>query len=197
MQATISIAYHTRYGHTEQIANILAENMQTKHSAVHLVNVAEAKENLHFLNSSDTIVFGCPTCFGNVSAGFKEFVEYTGEFWYQQTWKDKLAAGFTVSPTNTGDKLNTLVSLALFAAQHSMIWISQGIMPRFCNNMQTEGQNRLASYLGLMVQSDSAKQAGLMHPGDLLTTELFAKRILDLTLKFKHIKINNYDTVTN
>ena len=191
-QVIISIVYHSGLGHTRQIAEILAENLQSEFSKVHLIKVEDAKEKFGLLNQSDTIVFGCPTYFGNVSAGFKQFMELTGSFWYNQAWKDKLAAGFTVSSTRNGDKLNTLISLSLFAAQHSMFWLSQGIMPRFCNNEQTDGQNRAGSYLGLMIQSDNGKELLPPHPGDILTTELFSKRILDATLTFKNVEINNH-----
>jgi multimeric flavodoxin WrbA len=196
-QAIISIVYHSGQGHTKQIAEILAENLLSDVSQVHLISVDEVREKFDLLHESDTIVFGCPTYFGNISASFKQFMELTGGFWYNQMWKDKLATGFTVSSTRSGDKLNTLISLALFAAQHSMQWISQGIMPRYCNNEQTEGQNRHGSYLGLMIQSDNARELNSPHPGDILTTELFAKRILDVTLKFKNIKIYNYEQSRN
>lgn len=191
-QVIISIVYHTGQGHTKQIAEILAKNLQSEFSRVHLIKVEDVKGKFDLLNQSDTIVFGSPTYFGNVSAGFKQFMELTGGFWYNQVWKDKLAAGFTVSSTRSGDKLNTLMSISLFAAQHSMLWISQGIMPRFCNNEQTEGQNRAGSYMGLMIQSENAMEVNPPHPGDILTTELFAKRILAVTLDFKNIKIHNY-----
>jgi multimeric flavodoxin WrbA len=196
-QVIISIVYHSGQGHTKQIAEILAENLQSELSRVHLISVDEVKEQFDLLHQSDTIVFGSPTYFGNVSAGFKQFMELTGGFWYNQVWKDKLATAFTVSSSRSGDKLNTLISLALFAAQHSMQWISQGIMPRYCNNEQTDGQNRIGSYLGLMIQSDNAREINPPHPGDILTTELFAKRILEVTLKFKNIKIYNYEPSTN
>ena len=65
-------------------------------------------------------------------------------------------------------------------------------MPRFCNDEQTEGQNRLGSYLGLMVQSDNGKELLPPQSGDILTTELFAKRILDVTVNFKTIELNNF-----
>ena len=196
-QVVISVVYHSRQGHTRQIAEILAGNLRSEISCVHLIHVDEAEDQLNLLHRSDTIVFGCPTYFGNVSAGFKQFMEMTGRFWYNQTWKDKLATGFTVSSTRSGDKLNTLVSLSIFAAQHSMQWISQGIMPRFCNSEQTDGQNRLGSYLGLMIHSDNAQELHGPHPGDILTTELFAERILDVTLKFKNIKIYNNEQSRN
>jgi NAD(P)H dehydrogenase (quinone) len=43
--------------------------------------------------------------------------------WFEQRWKDKIAAGFTNSASQSGDKLNVLTDLSIFAAQLSMIWI--------------------------------------------------------------------------
>jgi hypothetical protein len=48
---------------------------------------------------------------GTVSAEFKAFMDKTSQFWENQPWKDKLAAAFTNSGSQHGDKLNTLVSL--------------------------------------------------------------------------------------
>lgn len=196
-KGNISIVYHSQQGHTKQVAQILAQSMSSELTDVNLVDVEDVATNMELLHESDTIIFGCPTYFGNVSADFKQFMERTGKFWYKQLWKDKLAAGFTLSSTTNGDKLNTLISLSLFAAQHSMLWISQGILPRFCNDEQTDGQNRLASYLGLMVQCTNGSDVQPLHPGDLLTIELFAQRIVDITLKYKNLKIYSYDTRRN
>jgi hypothetical protein len=55
----------------------------------------------------------------------------------------------------------------------------------------------MASYLGLMVQSNNGRDVHPLHPGDLLTIELFAQRIVDITLKYKNLKIYNYDTRRN
>ena len=196
-KGVITVVYHSHQGHTKLVAEILAQNLTTELTEVNLVHVGEAANKMELLHQSDTIIFGCPTYFGNVSADFKQFMEGTGKFWYKQRWKDKLATGFTISSTTNGDKLNTLVSLSLFAAQHSMLWISQGILPRFCNDEQTDGQNRLASYLGLMVQCTNGNDVQPLHLGDLLTIELFAQRIVDITLKYKNLKIYNYDTCRN
>ncbi len=192
----ISVVYHSSKGHTSQLAAELAEQMTTDYTQVHLLSVEEAVTNFELLHNSDTIVFGSPTYFGNVSAAFKQFMESSGKFWYKQLWKNKLAAGFTISSTANGDKNNTLQSLLLFAAQHSMNWISLGILPRFLNDEQTDGQNRLGSYIGLMAQSDNSQTVVRpLHPGDQLTAELFALRIVEVTLKYKNMQIGNY-TVT-
>lgn len=196
-KAIISIVYHSRQGHTKQVADLLGENLASDFTEGNVMSVSEAAENMTLLHESDTIIFGSPTSFGNVTAPFKAFMELTEKFWYKQLWKDKLATAFTLSSTCNGDKLNTLTSLALFAAQHSMIWISQGILPRFMNDEQTDGQNRMASYLGLMVQCGYGAKVLPLHPGDQLTLELFAQRVVDITLKYKNLKIYNYDTRRN
>jgi len=193
----IAIVYHSGYGHTAQVAAALLHTLQHLGAATDFLTAEDAIRQMDLLHETDTLVFGSPTYFGSVSAAFKKFMEATGSFWYRQLWKDKLAAGFTNSSSAGGDKLNTLQSLSLFAAQHGMIWISQGILPRFLNDQQTDGQNRLGCYLGLMTHSDnSLTSVSDIHPGDLLTTELFAKRIFDITIQFK-TKSSFYDTTGN
>jgi multimeric flavodoxin WrbA len=155
----ISVVYHSNHGHTEQAAKLFAAFMESGYIKVHVIHVNEVSKKWQLLHDSDTIVFGCPTLFGNISAKFKEFMEETGSFWYKQLWINKLAAAFTVSSTLCGDKPNTLQSIATFAAQHSMHWVNLGILPPFINDQQTEGQNRLSSYLGLMIQSDNSQRA--------------------------------------
>lgn len=184
-KVTIAIVYHSRAGHTARLARLLGDEMTTERSHVHLVPVSEVAFRLNLLHASDAIVFGSPTCFGSVTAEFRHFMESTDDFWYRQPWKDKLAAGFTLSPTLGDDKLHTLETLMLFACRHSMNWISLGILPRFINHEQTEGQNRLAGYIGLMAQCDSGNRVmHSLHPGDQLTAELFAKRIIDVTFQY-------------
>lgn len=194
--AIISIIYHSINGHTEKAAELLGSFLQSPHVMLHLIRTEDVAGRWADLHASDTIIFGSPTYFGNVSAAFKAFMESTGSFWYRQTWKNKFAGAFTVSSTVCGDKANTLQSIAIFAAQHAMHWINLGVLPRFCNDQQTDGQNRLASYQGLMIQSDNSNaRVEPFQSGDVLTIELFANRILDVTLGSKNIPIGNFETI--
>ena len=111
-------------------------------------------------------------------------MEATGKFWYAQKRKDKWAAGFTNSSTINGGKLNTLQQLSIFAAQHSMLWISSGILPKFDSDKQLDEPNGLASYLGLMTLSDNSTKE-LNPPKGLKTAELFGQRIAKLTQHFQ------------
>ncbi len=44
-------------------------------------------------------------------------------------WRNKVAAGFTNSGAQNGDKLHSLISMALFAAQHGMLWVGLDLKP--------------------------------------------------------------------
>ena len=178
------IIYHSGYGHTKIVAEHIQKGASRELTQVTILTTLEALDNLELLHQADCLVFGSPTYMGTISADFKKFMEATGKFWYSQKWKDKFAAGFTNSSTLNGDKLNTLQQLALFACQHSMIWISTGILPSFNNDEQLETPNRLASYLGLMTLSDNSTKA-VNPPKDLETAELFGQRIALITKKLK------------
>jgi multimeric flavodoxin WrbA len=179
----IVIVYHSGYGHTRIVAESIAKGIRQETGAVTLLPAKEAAGRLELLAEADTIVFGSPTYFGDVSAEFKTFMEATGSVYSQQRWKNKLAAGFTNSSSTNGDKLHTLISLALFAAQQGMVWIPLGILPRFENGIQQSSPNGMGSYLGLMTMSDNV-HGQLNEPADLQTARLFGQRIAQVTQQF-------------
>jgi NAD(P)H dehydrogenase (quinone) len=183
----IAIVYHSTYGHTEA----LARSVQTGIGRVagidsHLVPVAELESAWEKLHTADAIIFGCPTYMGSASADYKKFMESSAGIWMEQKWKDKLAAGFTNSSSQSGDKLNTLVQQAIFAAQHGMIWVGLGMLPG--NNASTASigdLNRLGSFMGAMAQSDNDQGPDVTPPAnDRETAALLGQRVAELTLRF-------------
>lgn len=151
---TLAIVYHSNFGHTRLIAEVILSGARKITGDTMLLSTSQAIAQVELLHPADGIIFGSPTYFGSVSAEIMKFIEFTGSFWYRQLWKDKIAAVFTNSSTTNGDKLSTLIQLSLFAAQHSMIWVSTGILPVFIDNIQQPEPNGMASYLGFMAQSD-------------------------------------------
>lgn len=181
----ITIIYHSGFGHTRIVAERIAQGAKKIIEDVELLSTGQAIQQLHQLAESDTIVFGSPTYFGNVSAEFKKFMEATGGIWARQLWKDKLAAGFTNSSSVNGDKLATLSSLSIFAAQHGMLWIPTGMLPRYDEHgTQLPDHNGMASYLGFMTLSSNSHEH-LHEPSDAIGAELFGQRIGVLTLQLK------------
>ena len=124
-------------------------------------------------------MFGCPTYMACPSAGLKQFMEATSGRWMSQQWADKLAAGFTNSGSQNGDKQNTLVDIATFAAQHGMVWINLNLLPG--NNSSAgsvEDLNRLGASLGAMAQSNVDEAPDVVPPkADLDTARSLGERV--------------------
>jgi NAD(P)H dehydrogenase (quinone) len=182
--AQVVVVYHSGYGHTQRMAQSVAEGAGAELIAIDADgNVSEA--GWAALNAADAIIMGSPTYMGNVSWQFKKFADASSKPWYSQAWKDKLAAGFTNSAGMNGDKHVTLSTLFTLAMQHGMIWVSQGLMPSNTKGAQRNDVNYLVSYAGAIAQSPSDAGAQDMLPGDLETARLFGARVAEVAAKFK------------
>ncbi len=181
--AKIAIIYDSGYGHTAVVAEEVATGARgIAGTTVDVIKATDAKDALDTLLPYDVLIFGTPTYMGGVSAAFKAFMDASGGAWMKQAWKDKFAAGFTNSGSLSGDKLLTLQHLAVFAAQHSMLWISQGLMPPSSKEHggKPDDINRAGSYLGLMTQSDNAAPTETPSTGDKKTAQLFGARVAEV-----------------
>ena len=184
--ARIAIAYHSGYGHTEKQAEAVAAGAASVPGTVtDLVPLDELTDDLWSrLAAADAIIFGTPTYMGSPSAVFKAFVEESVKVWADDlAWRDKIAAGFTNSKAMSGDKLNSLVDLAVFAAQHGMIWVGLDIYPGWAaSTASIEDLNRLGSWLGAMAQSDGDLSAEKAPPEtDLRTAAALGARVATVT----------------
>jgi NAD(P)H dehydrogenase (quinone) len=156
----VCVVYHSGYGHTAKQAEAVAEGAGRVDGAdVSSVPVGDLEDAESAawaqLDEADALIFGCPTYMGSVSAEMKKFMEASSGRWMEHKWADKLAAGFTNSGSQNGDKQNTLVSIATFAAQHGMVWINLNLMPGNNNSKgSVDDLNRLGSFMGAMAQSD-------------------------------------------
>lgn len=184
----IAIVYHSGYGHTEVQAKKVLEGVKSvKEITAEIFKVEDLTASPEKLNEFDAIIFGSPTYMGSVSAPFKAFMDATSKLWYKQEWKNKIAAGFTNSHSLSGDKLNSLIQMTIFAAQHAMIWVGQGEMNQSPEGHagKNEAVNRIGSFLGAMAQSESASPEVTPPSGDLETAKLLGIRVAEITKKFK------------
>ena len=189
---TIAIIYHSGYGHTEVLAKAAAEGVARAGGTAKLLKIENAGQDFTALLdeslTADGILFGAPTYMGSVSAPMKAFMDASSKVWMNQGWKDKLAGAFTNSNSFSGDKLNSLIQLAIFGAQQSMIWVSMGMMPGNPNgntDVAADKPNRIGSYLGAMAQSDNAGAETTPPEGDKETVRLLGERITRLAGKMK------------
>lgn len=182
----VAVAYYSGSGHTGRQAHAVAQGAASvAGTEVSLLELDTLDDELWaHLDRADAIVFGSPTYMGSPSATFKTFAEATSKIWGDNLrWKDKIAAGFTNSASMSGDKLNTLMSMAILAAQHGMHWVNLGLFPGWSSNDGSlEDVNRLGSYLGAMAQSNLDEGPELAPPeSDLKTAELLGKRVAEVT----------------
>ena len=181
----VAVVYHSRGGKTRELAKRVAQGARSVAGVeADLVDVGAGAVPWEALAGASAIVLGCPTYMGGVSAELKAMLDATSHIWAVQGWRDKIAAGFTHSAAPSGDKLSTLMQMAVFAAQHGMVWVGLGLPPPFATAGDGAADiNRLGSHLGAMAQSRERDRE--LPPGDLATAEHLGRRVAELTLRLE------------
>lgn len=180
--STVSIIYHSGGGHTTKLAEAVAKGagsvagVTVNTIVINGKDIVEGryKNDAAFaqLDSSDAIIFGSPTYMGGPSGQFKTFADATAPSWFGAKWKDKIAGGFTVSNSPSGDKFSTLQYFHTLAMQHGMMWVGLGEMP-----LQPNGVNRVGSFGGAMGLAGQESPDVAPSEGDKLTGEILGRRV--------------------
>jgi len=190
---TVSVVYFSASGHTEKLAESVAKGaasvtgVKTKLLALSGDDIVKGRyqneEVMAALDASDAVIFGSPTFMGGPAAQFKAFADASGERWYEQKWRDKFAAGFTVSGALSGDKFSTLQYFQTLAMQHGMVWIGLGELPA-----QANGVNRLGSWIGAMATGGLSSSDDTPDKDDLSTGEVLGKRVAEFAARYEKSK---------
>ena len=182
--AKVVVVYHSGYGHTQRVAQTVAEGAKATLVAI------DAEGNLpeggwDTLNAADAIIFGAPTYMGMVSWQFKKFADATSKAWFGQAWKDKVFGGFTNSASLNGDKQVSLIYLQTLASQLGGIWVGLGLMPANSKAATRNDVNNLGASVGLLVQSPSDASVDEIPQGDLATAKLYGERVATIATKLR------------
>ena len=171
------VIYHSGYGHTQRIAQSVAEGANAQLIAIDADgNITES--DWAALDAADAIVMGSPTYMGSVSWQFKKFADASSKQWMSGAWKDKVAGGFTISANLSGDKLSTLQYFITLSMQLGMVWVGQAI--------PNDGNlNRLGSSSGLMTQVGPTSPAADIPKGDLDTAKAYGARVAQMAEKLR------------
>jgi multimeric flavodoxin WrbA len=172
----IVVVFHSGYGHTQRMAQAVAEGAGARLAPIGADGSLSA-EDWAALDAADAIIMGSPTYMGSVSWQFKKFADDSSKAWFVQKWKDKLFAGFTNSATMNGDKHSTLHYLFTLAQQHSGLWVGTGMMPSNSKAATRNDPNYVGSFAGAMATSPSDASPAEMLPGDLETAKRFGARV--------------------
>ena len=180
----IVVVYHSGYGHTQRVAQLVAEGAGAQLLAI------DADGNLpeggwDTLNAADAIIFGTPTYMGGPSWQFKKFADATSKVWFTRNWQNTVFGGFTNSASFNGDKAVTLIALQTLASQHGGIWVSLGIAPSNTKAATRNDINNLGGSVGLLVQSPADASSDEIPQGDLDTAHLYGQRVAEIASKLK------------
>ena len=186
----VAVVFHSATGTTARMAETVragAASVAGVHAASHEIAPGDITDGrwqndavLARLDAADAIVLGCPTFMGGPSAQMKAFLDATLSRWYARAWADKLCAAFTVSSTPSGDKLETLLALAVTALQHGMIWVGVDQSP-----LDRAQPNRLGVYVGAAGQADYTATPPGVQAADLATGERLGARVARLALRLR------------
>ena len=133
--AKVLIAFYSRSGVTEALANAVAEGARAAGAEVRVRRAREVvspevmaqapgwAEQAASLNAkyeapteadaewADAIIFGTPTRFGSVSSELKAYIDSLGGLWFQGKLNGKAGSAFGSSSTPHGGNESTLISL--------------------------------------------------------------------------------------
>ena len=147
------VVFHSGYGHTQRVAQFVAQGANAQSIAIDADgNISEA--DWAALDAADAIIFGSPT------------------------YKDKVAGGFTISASPSGDKLSTIQYFITLAMQQGMVWVGQPAM--------NDGTiNRIGSNSGVMAQVGPTSPAQDIPQGDLDTAKAYGERVAGVAAKLR------------
>ncbi len=142
--AKIQIVFYSMYGHVYKLAEAVAEGArQVPGTEVTLYQVPELVPDealeksgakaarqifAHIpvaepdtLAEADAIIFGTPTRFGNMCAQMRNFLDQTGQLWFQGALVGKVGSVFASTASQHGGQETTITSFHSTLLHHGMI----------------------------------------------------------------------------
>lgn len=138
--AKILVLYYSSYGHTEIMAQAIAEGagsvdgVEVTMKRVPELVPRDVAENSGFKTEQDSdiadpeelvnydgIIFGTPTRFGNMAAQMRNFIDQTGGLWAQGALVGKVGSVFVSTASQHGGQETTITSFHTTLLHHGMV----------------------------------------------------------------------------
>lgn len=157
--AKILVLYYSTYGHVETMANAVAKGARgAGNTEVTIKRVPElmpedvAKQAGAKLDQEapiakpqeladyDAVIFGTPTCYGNMASQMRNFLDQTGSLWQSGATVGKVGSVFTSTASQHGGQETTLTSFHSTLLHLGFIIVGVPYAARELTNM--EGDHR-------------------------------------------------------
>lgn len=174
--AKIIVLYYSMYGHTETMAEAVAEGARSVNGAEVVIKrvpdlvpedvAREAGAKLEQaasiatvdeLPEYDAVLFGTPTRFGNMCAQMRNFLDQTGGLWFTGKLVGKVASVFVSTATQHGGQETTITSFHSTLLHHGMVIVG---VPYACQElMNMEEMTGGSPYgAGTLAAGDGSRQ---------------------------------------
>ncbi len=169
------VLYYSSYGHTETMANAVAEGAREVAGVeVSVKRVPElvpadvaAKAGIKLeqdapfavpgeLADYDAIIFGTPTRFGNMTAQMRNFLDQTGPLWAKGALIGKVGSVFTSTASQHGGQETTITSFHTTLLHHGMIIV--GLPYSWAGNAQMAEISGGTPYGASTLAGDGSRQ---------------------------------------
>lgn len=138
---TVLVAYHSLSGHTEKMAQAVAEGARSvPGTRVRMERVEKVTADVLF--SSDALVVGSPVYWGNMAGAVKKFFDdwqFKFGVWPEFKMRNKVGAAFTTGGQVSGGKEVTMLTILAAMLGNQMIVVSGG--GAFGASATTEGNS--------------------------------------------------------
>ncbi|TFG38259.1 MAG: NAD(P)H:quinone oxidoreductase [Syntrophobacterales bacterium] len=163
----VLILYYSMYGHTHKMAEAVAEGVREvegvevimrrvpetlPEEVLRNMNALEAQKTMSHvpvasvddLASTDAVIFGTPTRFGNMCGQMRQFLDATGILWAKDALVGKVGSVFTSTGTQHGGQESTILSFHITLLHLGMIVV--GLPYSFKDQMKTDTVSGCSPY---------------------------------------------------
>ncbi|MFW6373575.1 MAG: NAD(P)H:quinone oxidoreductase [Thermodesulfobacteriota bacterium] len=201
----VLVVYYSMYGHTYQMAQAVAEGVQSVEGAELVLRRVQELEivdkiiddneaarkvrdqqkdvpvcSLDDLREADGVIFGSPTRYGNMTAQMKQFIDSTADLWMNGQLEGKPAGVFTSTASTHGGQETTLLTMMTPLIHLGMIIV--GVPYSVPGMIHTEARG--GTPYG---PSTIAGPRGELQPTaeDLAIAKAHGKRVAEITKKLR------------
>jgi NAD(P)H dehydrogenase (quinone) len=170
--AVVHIIYHSVAGHTERLAESIAEGVQMVSGCSARIFPVEQARQEH-VTSCQGLLLGCPTYMGNVTAAMKKFIDdVIGSVWEKGGIPGVVGSAFTSSGSLHGDKEFTLLALQISMFQMGMTLVS--LPPKIIQ------ENKNLGYSHGVATSVLGRQPNMIPQEDLIVASHLGKQVAEV-----------------
>jgi NAD(P)H dehydrogenase (quinone) len=200
----ILVVYYSTHGHLQKMAQAIVEGAQQVEGAevvlrrvpqtlsedvlaqMGAVEAQKAQANIPIctvdeLADADAIIFGTPTRFGNMCGQMRQFLDATGQLWFDGALVGKVGSVFVGTATQHGGQESTILSFHTNLLHHGMVVV--GLPYAFAGQMRTDEITGGSPYGATTIAGTSGDR--MPSENELEAARFQGKHVAEIAAKLK------------